>query len=153
MILRWVRDALAVHGTRGIRVSLLCGVYDPAVSQLTYSTAGHPPPLVRRDGRAVAWAQDATAGIGSPQGFILANGVVTLRPGDAVLLYTNGLVDAVSPDGERFGEDRLARRMERSVGQTSSVLVADLLKTLQKHLRDQPQPDDIAVLAFTLAAR
>jgi sigma-B regulation protein RsbU (phosphoserine phosphatase) len=148
VILRWVSDALAVHGTQGLTVTLLCGLYDPAAGRLTYSTAGHPPPAVRRDGHAILWTQEASEGVGSPRGLVLANSSFNLRPGDAVLLFTNGVLDAASPEGIAFGESRLIERLNRSQDQNSKDLVADVVKALQHHMKDQPQPDDIALLAL-----
>jgi serine phosphatase RsbU (regulator of sigma subunit) len=148
VILRWVSDALAVHGTQGLTVTLLCGLYDPASSRLTCASAGHPPPAVRRDGRAILWPQEANQGAGKPQGFAVSNSTIPLRPGDALLLYTNGVLDATSPDGDTFGEARLVERLNRSQDQTSKGLVTDVLKAVQHHMKDRPQPDDIALLAL-----
>ena len=147
VILRWVRDALAVHGTKGLTVTLFCGLYDQASGQMTYSSAGHPPPAVRRDGRTILWPQEASEAAGSSQRFVLSNSSITLRRGDAVLLYTNGVLNATAPNGDTFGESRLIERLNRSPDQTSRELVANILKGLQNHIKDCLQPDDIAMLA------
>jgi phosphoserine phosphatase RsbU/P len=147
VILRWVRDALAAHGTEGLAVTLFCGIYDQSSGRLAYSSAGHPPPALRRDGHSIIWPQEPGQGVGSPRGFALSNSSITLRPGDALLLYTNGLVDGAAPSGDTFGEVRLIERLNRTRAQTSRELVADILKSLQNHMKDVPQPDDIALLA------
>jgi sigma-B regulation protein RsbU (phosphoserine phosphatase) len=147
VILRWVRDALAVHSTKGMLVTLFCGIYDQASGQLNYASAGHPPPAVRRGGRASIWPQDASEGVGSPRGFVLANGSITLHRGDSVLLYTNGVLNATAPNGKPFGEACLVERLSRSPDQTSSELVAHIVKALQNHMEACSQPDDIALLA------
>ncbi len=148
VILRWVKDALAVHGAKGLGVTLLCGVYDPPSGQLTYSSAGHPAPAVRRDGRAMLWPQEPGEGVGSRKGFAVANSTITLRLGDEVLLYTNGVLNACPPNGEIFGEQRLVERLSRSRAGTSAGLLADIVKALDYHLQEQPQPDDVAMLAL-----
>lgn len=148
VILRWVRDALSVHGTQGFAVTLFCGVFDPSSGRLAYSSAGHPSPALRRDGRAMIWPQEPGHGVGSPLGFVLSDSSITLRPGDAVLLYTNGVLDAVAPNGDPFGESRLLERLNRGPAQTSQGLVADIFKSLQNHMKDQPQHDDMAMLAI-----
>ena len=147
VILRWVRDALAVHGTQGMAVTLLCAVYDPSSGRLTYSSAGHPPPAVCRDGRAILWPQEPSHGMGSPQGFVLSGSSITLHPGDFVFLYTNGLLDATAPGDETFGESRLLERLNRCRGKSSKEVLSDILKSLEHHMADQPQPDDISMLA------
>ena len=65
-----------------------------------------------------------------------------------MLLYTNGVLEAAAPNGEIFGESRLIERLNRGPAQTSQGLVADILKSLQNHMKDQPQHDDMAMLAI-----
>src|SRR5262249_20394804 len=96
VILRWVTDAMAAYGTQGLTVTLLCGLYDPPTGLITYSSAGHPAPAVRRDGRTILWPQEPAQGEASAHGLVFCNSSITLRPGDAVLLYTNGVLDAIS---------------------------------------------------------
>jgi serine phosphatase RsbU (regulator of sigma subunit) len=152
VILRWVRDALAVHSAQGLAVTLLCGVYNQSSGEMAYASAGHPQPAVRRDGRTIIWPQEPGEGVGSPRGFVLSQGSITLRPGDAVLLYTNGVLDATSPDGNAFGESRLVERLNRSRDLNSRELVADMVKGLENHMQGRPQPDDIAMLAIRAVA-
>ncbi len=147
VILRWVRDALAVHNTKGLTLTLLCGLYDHTSGLLTYSSAGHPPPAVRRDGRSIVWPQEGSESLGGPRELALSSGSFTLRRNDAMLLYTNGLLNATSPEGAAFGEARLIERLDRSPDRTAKELLANILKGLQNHMKDCPQPDDIAVLA------
>jgi sigma-B regulation protein RsbU (phosphoserine phosphatase) len=147
VILRWVRDALAVHDTKGLTLTLFCGVYDQASGRVVYASAGHPPPAVRRDGRTILWPQEASQSVGSAGGLALCSSAITLRRGDALLLYTNGLLAATGPEGDPFGEIRLIERLNRSQDGTAGELLANVLKGLHTHMKDAPQPDDIALLA------
>jgi serine phosphatase RsbU (regulator of sigma subunit) len=75
---------------------------------LSWVNAGHPPPLIVRDGALVtslAFPPDRPVGL---QGAPATLRETQLRPGDRVLLYTDGIVEARSPSGEFFGEERLA---------------------------------------------
>jgi serine phosphatase RsbU (regulator of sigma subunit) len=102
---------------------------------------------VRRDGRTVLWPQEATGGEAS-KGTVLTNSSVTLRPGDAAVLYTSGVLQATNHDSEPFGEARLIERLNRGGDQSSSELVADMAKALQNHTKDHPRSNDIAMLAI-----
>jgi phosphoserine phosphatase RsbU/P len=148
VILRWVRDALAVYNTKGLMLTLFCGVYDHTSGVLTYSSAGHPSPAVRRDGRSILWPQEASEAVGGSRELALSSGSFSLRIGDAALLYTNGVLDATSPDGDPFGETRLIERLDRSLDQNARELLANILKGMQNHMKDCPQPDDIALVAI-----
>jgi len=82
-------------------------VVDRAARRLTYARAGHDRPLLvraRRSRNSAARARSWGAG-GNLLG--LSEERIDLAPGDRLVLYTDGLVDSLSPEGESFGEDRL----------------------------------------------
>jgi serine phosphatase RsbU (regulator of sigma subunit) len=103
--------------------------------RLEWSCAGHPRPLLLR-GRKVVAELDCEAtlpfglGDGTPQ-----PGVEQLEPNDAVLLYTDGVVEARTPDGELFGLDRLADLLEREAasGQPAEELLRRLVRAVLEH--------------------
>ena len=71
--------------------------------QLTWINAGHPPPLILRDGRRARLLESpATTPLGVALGGVATVATATLEPGDLVLLYTDGLTDARDSDGELF---------------------------------------------------
>src|SRR5205823_783028 len=85
------------------------GIYDPARRELTYACAGHPPARVRRAaGHVCAGLVD---GAGLPLGIEdderYSDATATFRPGDLVLLYTDGITEARNPAGELLGTQRL----------------------------------------------
>jgi anti-sigma regulatory factor (Ser/Thr protein kinase)/CheY-like chemotaxis protein len=121
----------------------LCGILDPSSGVLRFSNAGHPPPLVRRVDGTV---ERVTDGLSHPLGVTMAHrhaeAVVRLELGDALLLYTDGLV-------ERRGEvidvgiDRLAERL--AIGFTSAEEACErIVDELAQDLAD-----DAALLAVT----
>ena len=86
-----------------------------ATGRLRWISAGHPPPLLLRDGHLIGTLDLAPA---PPLGLRLADrepveGEESLQPGDMVLLYSDGLTEARRPDGELFTEQRLAEFIER----------------------------------------
>lgn len=82
---------------------------DTTTGLLTWVSAGHPPPLLLRDGQHVKTLElqpQLPLGLGLPDGDVHV-GSEHLQPGDHVLVYTDGVVEARSPGGEPFGEQRL----------------------------------------------
>ena len=79
----------------------------------TYASAGHPPMLVWREGRTEELRQESL-----PLGRFLRaeyrNGELRLSPGDRILLYTDGVTEALSPAGEPFGDERLREHLTSS---------------------------------------
>jgi len=83
---------------------------DVATGRLTWTASGHPQPLHVRRGATlpeVAVLQGAPLGMSEIASVVGEVIEVALEPGDGVLLYTDGVIDADGPDGEYFGEDRL----------------------------------------------
>jgi len=103
--------------------------------RLEWSCAGHPRPLLLRGRKVVAELScDPTLpfglGDGPPE-----PGIEQLEPDDAVLLYTDGVVEARTPDGELFGLDRLADLLEREAasGRSAEEVLRRLVRAVLEH--------------------
>ncbi|HVG10038.1 MAG TPA: PP2C family protein-serine/threonine phosphatase [Thermoanaerobaculia bacterium] len=79
----------------------------------TYASAGHPPVLVLREGRAEELRQESLP-LGRFRRAEYRNGELRLSPGDRILLYTDGVTEALSPAGEPFGDERLREHLASS---------------------------------------
>jgi sigma-B regulation protein RsbU (phosphoserine phosphatase) len=101
-------------------LTLFLGVLEPKTGILTYANAGHPPPLgLRPDGEAFELeATDPALNITSWK--IFKRHQHELVPGQILLFYTDGLIEAEDARGEQFGRERLgaclARHRERDLG-------------------------------------
>jgi hypothetical protein len=103
--------------------------------RLEWSCAGHPPPLLLRGRKVVAELACEPAlpfGVGGPAPEPAS---CDLEPGDGVLLYTDGVIEARTPDGEFFGLERLADLAEREAasGQPAEELVRRLVQAVLEH--------------------
>ncbi|MEV7099756.1 PP2C family protein-serine/threonine phosphatase [Amycolatopsis sp. NPDC051045] len=96
-------------------VSGVLGEFDVATGRVSYLAAGHPPPLVLREGEVAGSPDECRAapfGRGA-DGWAVA--VVDLRVGDVLVRYTDGVVDARDRQGRPFGRSGLAEVLEREV--------------------------------------
>ena len=128
---------------------------DTASGQFTWVNAGHPPPLLLRDGRLVkeldlnpsvplGLGTDVVRGGGQPGVDV---GEEQLQPGDLVLLYTDGITEARSPDGEFFGNTRLVDLITRHLA--SGLPAAETMRRVIRSLLDHQQgqlTDDATML-------
>ncbi|MGY1813726.1 PP2C family protein-serine/threonine phosphatase [Blastococcus sp. SYSU D00820] len=115
---------------------------------LSWVNCGHPDPLVIREGALIHPAPCPPA---RPLGLLSRKPQVcstTLRSGDRVLLYTDGIVEARSPEGEFFGEERLADLVVRAerVGDPPPETMRRLMGSVMEHQAGQLQDDASIVL-------
>jgi sigma-B regulation protein RsbU (phosphoserine phosphatase) len=88
-------------------VTALVGVYDPSDSTLRFAGAGHPPPILKRGNSTHEIEFEGGPPLGILERVDSAQGSVTLKPGDTVLLYTDGISEGMSIDHKLFGVDRI----------------------------------------------
>jgi len=120
----------------------------PGAYQLTWSTAGHPPPLVlRQDGNVERLAVLPDMMLGVRPTSKRTDHVTTLFPGDTLLLYTDGLAEqrGTTPD-------QWLNRLQKTLGVLGDTATAALPVTLVRRLASDDQRDDVAVLAVRVRA-
>jgi sigma-B regulation protein RsbU (phosphoserine phosphatase) len=142
--------------------SLWYGVINPETLRLTYCSAGHEPPLVIRPpkGRA-AGLGDITelvvggmvVGIDPTQTYQRA--VYDLRPGDFVVAYTDGLIDATNFASARFGKSRVRTAVLNAVNEIPGCTAAQMVDRIQWEVRQfaglSPRPDDLTLVAVRVS--
>jgi serine/threonine protein phosphatase PrpC len=122
---------------------------DVATGRLRYVSAGHPAPLLLRDGRVVKELQRGRRlpfGLGSAE---LTVGEEMLQPGDWLVLYTDGITEARDPSGAWFGEARLVEFLRRAAAadQPPPETVRRLTRAVLAHQRGVLQDDASILLA------
>ena len=141
--------SLFENETAGRFVTFLLILLDAKRHQLTIVNAGHMGPLIRRaGGRMEVVGQDRS---GPPLGVVedQAYEAVTAKiaPGDVVVLYTDGLTDALSPNDEPFGGARLERCLATAPAGASSVGQA-IQSAVRSHTAVRDQFDDITLICL-----
>jgi sigma-B regulation protein RsbU (phosphoserine phosphatase) len=144
-----VNDIVARRATRGMFVTLLFALWDPARGEMTVANAGHLLPLVRTAaGEVVSWEDAQGLPLGIAPGQTYPSVVHPLERGSTMVLLTDGILDAAGPSGERFGEERLQSVLRAASGEPST-LVAELTAAVSHFTGNAPQADDITCLAVT----
>ena len=133
---------LALDGTRRFVTAVLARL-DTRTGALDYVVAGHPPPLLIRDGHIVKELDaHVQRPLGVPAGTRPASAREHLQPGDRLLLYTDGIIEARDDDGRFFGTRRLVDLTERaelaqvSAPETLRRLVGAVLEHQNGRLQD-----------------
>jgi hypothetical protein len=137
-------------------VTVFYGILDPAGGTLAYCNAGHHPPYwlapQGRQGVGGGATIRSLGGRGIALGVIQDPGwgysTVELRPGEMLLLYTDGVIEAHDPDLAPFGNQRILEAALSNLGLPADRLLEELLSRLQEFTGDQPQFDDITLMAL-----
>ena len=125
-------------------VTLFYGVLDAHNLRFTYCNAGHPPGLVLRDGTLIELGSDnMVLGVESDEDYRQA--VIQLRPGDVLLLYTDGLPDARNFRGEAFGRQRIGEAFQRG-GETAEAVAQNVLWEMRKFVGMSKTTDDVTMI-------
>jgi phosphoserine phosphatase RsbU/P len=118
------------------------GALETATGRLRYTNAGHNPPLVLR----AAGPAEELGSTGVPLGLLpqaaYQAGETVLGPGDVLVLYTDGLVEANDPDGNEYGLERLKEVCRCGRGETCEALAALLARDLEEFAAGVPFADD-----------
>jgi sigma-B regulation protein RsbU (phosphoserine phosphatase) len=146
-LLSTVNRSLVRRGIGNRFVTFFFGVLEPD-GRCTYSNAGHNPPyVVRRDGSL----QELTEG-GMVLGLFAANqydsGTVDLEPGDHVVLFTDGVVEARNTKGDEFGEEGLKTFLRENALCSAIDMVARLQEAIATFSAGTPQHDDITMMVL-----
>lgn len=133
-------------GDRRTYMTLFYGLLEPAGGRLEYVSAGHPFPLLRRAGGEVSELGRGGLPLGLRDPLPLASESVLLGPGDLLLLYSDGLPEALSATGAAFGFDRLSGLL--APGGTPPEIHDRVLAAFDRHTAGEPLKDDLTLMVL-----
>lgn len=148
-----VNQELARDNERAMFVTAFAARLDLATGELEYVNAGHNPTYRIEPGRAPApLGGPVDPALGAVEGHLYRESVVRLRPGDALVLYTDGVVEARNASGEEFLALRLESYLDGCRDASAADVVRDLVARVEDFAGDTPQYDDVTVLVLRLLA-
>lgn len=126
--------------------SMVYMVYEPNSGLLTYCNAGHPAPLLLRTGGGMEHLEEGGTLVGMGFGSTYAPGHVHINEGDTLLIYTDGVTELESPEGEQYGEQRLESVFLESQEANPEQALQLITSRLQAHADGRPPDDDISLV-------
>jgi serine phosphatase RsbU (regulator of sigma subunit) len=148
-ILARVNDLLAAEIPAGVFVTCFFALLEPTCGRLCYANAGHEPPFRQREGSAAElWASGMPLGL--MPGTRYEEYEVTLAPGENLLFYSDGLVEAHSPSYEMFGFPRMQRVLGEQAGHTNRASPIEVLLDELKRFTGEEweQEDDVTMVVL-----
>jgi serine phosphatase RsbU (regulator of sigma subunit) len=143
-----LNDLLAERSRRGMFATLLYIELDASRGKLTLSNAGHLPPIVKKaDGSLVKLAAASGAPLGMLPGMQFGQETAAIQPGDTVVLYTDGIVEAMNAKEELYGYERFEALVKKSAsepGKLKEAIIADV----SRFTGLSAQHDDMTLVCF-----
>jgi sigma-B regulation protein RsbU (phosphoserine phosphatase) len=146
-----LNDYMVQHAKPGQFATFFCGVLDLDGSTFTFSSAGQCPALFATNGFIDRLGNGGTV-LGANHHHRYDEGTVAFRPGDLLLLYTDGVTEQRSPDGELYGEERLIAFLRANRNLPAQALQNALLENVLAFGGGNQEDDITSVIAYRKAS-
>jgi sigma-B regulation protein RsbU (phosphoserine phosphatase) len=131
----------------GVRfTTALLAELDPVTGNMIYVNAGHNAPILRKNSGTIERLDTGGIPLGILPEAVHQTGVTNLGADDWLVIFTDGVVEAVNPKDEEYEEPRLIRLVDSAAASTPPELLRRLLAELDTYVGNTPQHDDMTCL-------
>lgn len=149
--LRETNSQLAENNESMMFVTMFYAEYDPHTRILKYANGGHNPPfIVKQDGSASELQLPHDVALGLQGDFEYEEFSIQLNPGDQVVLYTDGVNEAETSQGEFFGMDRFKGLLSSNTEATAQSTTVKVFNAVKEFAGDHDQSDDVTCLTLAI---
>jgi sigma-B regulation protein RsbU (phosphoserine phosphatase) len=146
-IIERMNQYVCTNSQSGLRfTTAFIGEYEPETRQLSYINAGHNAPILRRSSGEIERLEAGGLPLGIQDCCMYETGRVLLQPGDWLLIFTDGVIEAVNHNDEEYGEGRLLSTLNGGSTSTPAKLLSRIMVDLDFYVGPTPQHDDITCL-------
>ncbi|MEZ4594170.1 MAG: PP2C family protein-serine/threonine phosphatase [Chloroflexota bacterium] len=144
--LRRANEIIDQDAQSDLFVTIFYAIWQPEAGQICYANAGHNPPLLlRHDGSSTLLTNHGMA-LGVLPDVDLKSYTMPFSPGDVLLLYTDGVTEALNEDYDEFGLARLEQAARKKRRADASQIARNITNAIQHHAGDTAQFDDITLV-------
>lgn len=149
VIMNKVNDVLAKDNPNSMFVTLFLGIIDLRTGEIHYSNGGHNPPVMIPKTGEVAMLHGISGPMcGALEGMEYSPLETKLEPGDAILLYTDGVTEAMTLEQELYSDEKLVEMANTLRGDPVEKITTTLMRSVHEHAGEAPQSDDITILCL-----
>jgi sigma-B regulation protein RsbU (phosphoserine phosphatase) len=128
-------------------LELFYALYNPEKKKITYSSAGHPPPLLlSRQGEEVKALTDTDLVMGIVQAKEYRDNQIKVESGDVLILYSDGVVEVFNPEEELYEERRLIQTVQENFQISVDNIAQKVCKSLKAFARGKPLTDELTLV-------
>jgi len=144
-----VNNELADGNDSCMFITLFCGILNLETNELIYSNAGHNPPLLVKSGTPEFFPDACTPPLAAMEDIEFTNESMFLEDGMQLLLYTDGVTEAMNREEVLFDEERLVKVVSENPTKTAEKRISTVLKAIRKFADGAEQYDDITMLCIS----
>ncbi|HEX3001349.1 MAG TPA: SpoIIE family protein phosphatase [Methanoregula sp.] len=146
---RFANPVISRDAKTGMFVTVFYGVLDNEQHTLSYVNAGHNPPLLFRKNADEPVELEATGmALGVMEDAPYEEGIVSLQAGDILLLYTDGVTDAINDRQQMYDINRLTSTVKENRNRPAREIVESIINSVNEFSQNQPQFDDITLMVI-----
>jgi len=147
--MRRVNALIIPDNKQSMFVTAFYGVLSLEKGELTYANAGHNPPVWLCDSdRTFELLPRTGAALGIIDDLLMEERTITFCPNDFLLLYTDGLTEAFSPEEKLYGEERLQKLLLKKMSASSRKVLDEVEASVNQFMGSNPASDDLTMLGI-----
>jgi sigma-B regulation protein RsbU (phosphoserine phosphatase) len=144
-----MNDLICMNTHGGKFVTFFWGVLESMERKFRYVNAGHNPPMVLRKNGSVEKLEQGGLILGIMKSITpYSEGFVSFEPGDVLLMYTDGVSEAMNPENVDFTEEALEKVAKNARDMSAKEIIVKIQQALELHTKGSPQSDDITMLVL-----
>jgi sigma-B regulation protein RsbU (phosphoserine phosphatase) len=128
--------------------TLFLGVLDPENAELIYSNAGHNLPFIVNETGSVKRLETGNIVLGAIEDVTYTEDSIKLEKGDTLLIFSDGISEAINPNEEEFGEDPLPALVNANRESSAMSIIDTIIEEVIKHAGKAPQRDDMTMVVI-----
>ena len=130
-------------------VTVFYGIYTISTGEITYCNAGHNPPyILKSDGSTEVLPMPQDFLVGAIEGLEYHDQHMKLEPGETLVMFTDGVNEAMNIDYKEFGDDRLEASLKKCAGQDCQQIIDTVKADVAEFVGEAEQSDDITLFAL-----
>ncbi len=142
LILYSINNHICLHNSESMFITLWLGIYNKNTNILSFSNAGHNPPMIKKDDKFELMDIDAGLVLGIMEDYEYITEEIEFE--DEIVLYTDGITEAINKNEKMYGEKRLIDFFNKNA--SNENIIKGILKNINKFTQDAEQFDDMTLL-------
>lgn len=127
--------------------TLFYGILNYKENTFDFSNAGHNPPYLISKNNNTHLSKGGTV-LGFLDNYEYEEDAVKLKSGDVIIIYSDGITEALNASDEEFGEERLLSIVNKHINNKTSKIISEVFKAVKIFAQDMPQSDDITIVVI-----